>query len=316
MGMSATAKYLIRRAIFVLAALVCASVIMFAISRMGGPGATILLVRGLCGCYGISEETLAFRETLKRPTAVQYVEWGRDVARGDFGRTNLSERLVTDVIRETGGNTVKLVLSGLLFAVVVGAPLGALAAVNRRARIWGFIGGIVSLFGRAMPAFLVGVALIFVFAPTWTWETATYGGWSAKNFVLPAIAAGLGAAAGCFRITRSATRDALNSDFFRFARDNGAGSSAAARKRALKSALVPALAVSSLLTAALINGAVVAEVVFGWPGLGRVAVVEAVNNHDFQLLLGAVFAFTAIYLTMNFAADALRAWADPRIRYS
>ena len=316
MGMSATAKYLIRRAIFVLAALVCASVIMFAISRMGGPSATFMLLRDACGCYGISEEGLELMEKLERvPTAVQYLEWGGDVAQGDWGRTGAYERPVTAVIRETGGNTVKLVLGGWLFALIVGVPLGVLAAVNR-ARIWGFIGGIVSLFGRAMPAFLVGVALLFVFAPTWTWETAIYGGWSAKHFVLPAIAAGLGAAAGCFRITRSATRDALNSDFFRFARDKGAGKSAAVRKRALKSALVPALAVSSLLTAALINGAVAAEVVFGLPGLGRAAVIEAVNNNDFRLLLGAVFAFTAIYLTMNFAADALRAWADPRIRYS
>ena len=316
--MSATAKYLIRRAIFVLAALICASVIMFAISRMGGPSATFMLLRGACGCYGISEEGLELMEKLERvPTAVQYLEWGGDVAQGDWGRTGAYERPVTDVIRETGGNTVKLVLGGLLFALIVGVPLGVLAAVNR-ARIWGFIGGIVSLFGRAMPAFLVGIALISVFALTWEIFPAEfeYGGWSAKNFVLPAIAAGLGAAAGCFQIARSATRDALNSDFFRFARDSGAGKSAAVMKRALKSALVPALAVSSLLTAALINGAVVAEVVFGLPGLGRAAVVEAVNNNDFRLLLGAVFAFTAIYLTMNFAADALRAWADPRIRYS
>ena len=309
------AKYLIRRAIFVLAAFACATVIMFAISRMGGAHTTFTIVRGLCGCYGVSEEGYAFMEALERPTAVQYLEWGKDVAQGDFGRTALAERPVADVIQETGGNTVKLVLGGWLFAIIVGVSLGVLSAVNR-ARIWGFIGGVISLFGRAMPAFLVGAALILLFAATWEIFPKPLEYWSAKHFVLPAIAAGLGAAAGYFSATRSAAREALSSDFFRLARGKGAGKSAAARKYALKKALIPTLAVSSLLTAALINGAIVVEVVFGLPGLGRVAVVEAVNNHDFHLLLGAVFVFTAIYLTMNFAADALRAWADPRIRYS
>ena len=312
------AKYLIRRAIFVLAAFACATVIMFAISRMGGPFATLAIVKGICGCYGISEEKMAFmEETLTRPTAVQYLEWGMDVAQGDLGTTGVYERSVARVIQETVGNTLKLVLGGWLFALAVGVPLGVLAAVNR-ARIWGFIGGIVALFGRAMPAFLVGAALILVFAATWEIFPAgfEYGGASAKHFVLPIIAAGLGAAAGYFSATRSAAREALSSDFYRLARDKGAGKSAAARKYALKKALIPTLAVSSLLTAGLINGAVVAEVAFGLPGLGRAAVVRSLAYDDHQLLFGAVFVFTAIYLIMNFAADTLRAWADPRIRYS
>ena len=312
------AKYLIRRAIFVLAAFACATVIMFAISRMGGPFATLAIVKGVCGCYGISEEKMAFmEETLTRPTAVQYLDWGMDVAQGDLGTTGVYERSVTDVIQETGWNTVKLVFGGWLFALMVGVPLGVLAAVNR-ARIWGFIGGTIALFGRAMPAFLVGAALILVFAATWEIFPAgfEYGGVTPKHFVLPVIAAGLGAAAGYFRVTRSAAREALNSDFIRLARDKGAGKSAAARKYALKKALVPTLAVSSLLTAGLINGAVAAEVVFGLPGLARAAVVRSLAHEDHQLLFAAVFIFTAIYLIMNFAADPLRAWADPRIRYS
>ena len=312
------AKYLIRRAIFVLAAFACATVIMFAISRMGGPFATLAIVKGICGCYGISEEKMAFmEETLTRPTAVQYLEWGKDVAQGDLGTTGVYERPVADVIQESGWNTVKLVLGGWLFAIIVGASLGVLSAVNR-ARIWGFIGGIVSLFGRGMPDFLVGAALILVFAATWEIFPAgfEYGGASAKHFVLPAIAAGLGAAAGYFSATRSAARAALSSDFSRLARDKGEGKSAAARKYALKKALIPTLAVSSLLTAGLINGAVVSEVAFGLPGLGRAAVVRSLAYDDHQLLFAAVFVFTAIYLIMNFAADTLRAWADPRIRYS
>ena len=302
-------------------ALACATVIMFAISRMG-EATPSFLVRGACACQPNMKEVRASFADLARPLAVQYLDWGWDLARGDylrgdFGRTRF--RPVADVIQETGWNTVKIILGGWLFAVAVGASLGVLSAVSRRARIWGFIGGIVAMFGRSMPAFLVCLALIWVFAPTWTWETRAYGWWNAKDFVLPAIAAGLGAAAVYFRITRSATREALNSDFIRFAREKGAGASAAARKRAVKNALVPTLAASSLLTAALINGAVVAEYVFGWPGLARAAVAEALDmpyRNPYGLLFASVFVFTAIYLIMNFAADALRAWADPRIRYT
>ena len=87
-------------------------------------------------------------------------------------------------------------------------------------------------------------------------------------------------------------------------------------KHAFKNAVIPPLTFSALLLAGLMNGAVVAEVVFSWPGLGRVALFEAVGNNDYPLLIGAVFIFTIIYLIMNFVADMLYAWVDPRIRYS
>ena len=192
----------------------------------------------------------------------------------------------------------------------------------KRATIWDYIGRGFALFGQALPAFWVGVMLVLIFSVNLEWLPAAFknepgeAGFSWRHFILPTITIGWGAAAGYLRITRSAMLEVLDSEFVKLARAKGMGTSAVVWKHAFKNALIPPLTLSALLLAGLMNGAVVAEVVFAWPGLGRVALLEAVNNNDFPLLTGAVFIFTIIYLIMNFIADLLYAWADPRIRYA
>ena len=141
-------------------------------------------------------------------------------------------------------------------------------------------------------------------------------GFSFKHYILPTLTLAWFPAAGYLRLMRSAMLDVLDSEYVKLARAKGVGVNTIIWKHAFKNALIPPLTVSALLLAGLMNGAVVAEVVFAWPGLGRIALVEAVNNNDFPLLTGAIFIFTIIYLVMNFVADMLYAWADPRIRYS
>ncbi len=188
----------------------------------------------------------------------------------------------------------------------------------KRGTVWDYIGRGVALFGQALPPFWLGVMLVLIFSVYWEIFPAAFkgDGFSIKHFILPTITIGWGAAAGYLRITRSAMLEVLDSEFVKLARAKGSGANSVIWKHAFKNALIPPLTLSALLLAGLMNGAVVAEVVFAWPGLGRVALVEAVNNNDFPLLTGAVFIFTIIYLIMNFVADMLYAWADPRIRYS
>ena len=315
------AKYLIRRATFVVVALIGATVIVFAISRMGGIGDPFMYGT-LCACYGVPQEYMdRIEEMAETPIAVQYLEWGGELVRGDLGITARERRSVLDAVQDRFGDSLLLAFSGWAFALTVGVPLGVLAAVNR-ARIWGVIGGILSMFGRGMPVFWLGIMLILAFAMIWEIFPAPAldaDGFGVKVFVLPTIAVGLGIAAGYFRATRAAALDAMNSDIFgrpRAANDDEGRTRSALRKRAVRSAIVAALALSPFLLAALVNGVVAAEVVFALPGIGREAVSEAVVNDDFALLVGAVFAFTAIYLIMNFMADTLRAFADPRISYA
>ena len=315
------AKFLIRRVIFVFVALLGATAVVFALSRLAGD--PVLLYAKPAG-YGTSEEYLDnLRRKLgtDRPLVVQYFRWVWQLAQGDLGRTLLAERPVIDVIQEKIWNTFQIAFTGWFFATIIGVPLGVLSAV-KRATIWDYIGRSFALFGQALPAFWVGVMLVLIFAVTFEWLPAAFKndpgetGFSWKHFILPTITIGWGAAAGYLRITRSAMLEVMDSEFVKLARAKGMGTSPVIWKHAFKNALIPPLTLSALLLAGLMNGAVVAEVVFAWPGLGRVALLEAVNNNDFPLLTGAVFIFTIIYLIMNFIADLLYAWADPRIRYS
>jgi peptide/nickel transport system permease protein len=308
--------FLIRRLAFVLIALLGATAVVFGLSRMAGD--PVLLYAKPAG-YGSEDYLDNLRKKLgtDRPLVVQYLRWVGQLVQGDLGRTLLAERPVIEVIKEKIWNTFQLAFAGWAFATVVGVPLGVLSAV-KRGTYWDYVGRSVALFGQALPAFWVGVMLVLVFAVTWEIFPAAFKGegFSIKHFILPTITIGWGAAAGYLRITRSAMLEVLDSEFVKLARAKGAGSRSVIWKHAFKNALIPPLTLSALLLAGLMNGAVVVEVVFAWPGLGRVALVEAVNNNDFPLLTGAVFVFTIIYLIMNFVADMLYAWADPRIRYS
>ena len=308
--------FLIRRLAFVLIALLGATAVVFGLSRMAGD--PVLLYAKPAG-YGSEDYLDNLRKKLgtDRPLVIQYIKWVGQLAQGDLGRTLLAERPVIEVINEKIWNTFQLAFAGWAFATIIGVPLGVLSAV-KRGTYWDYLGRSIALFGQALPAFWVGVMLVLVFAVTWELFPAAFKGegFSWKHFVLPTITIGWGAAAGYLRITRSAMLEVLDSEFVKLARAKGAGSTSVIWKHAFKNALIPPLTLSALLLAGLMNGAVVAEVVFAWPGLGRVALVEAVNNNDFPLLTGAVFVFTIIYLIMNFVADMLYAWADPRIRYS
>ena len=323
-------SFLIRRLAFVLVSLIGATAIVFALSRMAGD--PILLYAKPYG-YGDTEEylnNLRAHLGLDQPLVVQYVKWVWQLAQGDLGLTLLSRRPVIDVIGEKIWNTFQLAFTGWLFATILGVPLGVLSAV-KRGTFWDYIGRGFALFGQALPAFWVGVMLVLIFSVTLEMLPTAfkappnvpddYSHWNPwglypEYFILPTITIGWGAAAGYLRITRSAMLEVMDSEFVKLARAKGASTSSVVWKHAFKNALIPPLTVSALLLAGLMNGAVVAEVVFAWPGLGRIALVEAVNNNDFPLLTGAIFIFTIIYLVMNFVADILYAWADPRIRYS
>lgn len=315
-------SFLIRRIAFVFVSLIGATAIVFALSRMAGDP---ILLYAKPHNYGDTEEYLQqLREHLglDRPLVVQYAKWVWQLMQGDLGLTLLARRPVIDVIQEKIWNTFQLAFTGWLFATVLGVPLGVLSAV-KRGTFWDYLGRGFALFGQALPAFWVGVMLVLIFAVTWNLLPAAFKaptddqyGFHPEYFILPTITIGWGAAAGYLRITRSAMLEVLDSEFVKLARAKGATTSSVIWKHAFKNALIPPLTVSALLLAGLMNGAVVAEVVFAWPGLGRIALVEAVNNNDYPLLTGAIFIFVIIYLVMNFVADMLYAWADPRIRYS
>ena len=289
-------RFLIRRAVFAVITLITATAVVFMLSRAAGDPR---LLYAKPGGYGISQQNwdaLGVKLGLDKPLPIQYLVWISRVVRGNLGKTIVSEKPVSDLIRAKVGATLQLAVGAWIFATLLGILLGVLSAVNRGG-LFDYLGRGFAMFGQAVPSFWIGIMGIYLFGTVAGW-LPTFGrgdttesflhNW--KHFVLPVSTLGFGAAAGYVRLTRSAMLDVLDSEYVRLARAKGVRSQAVLWKHAFRNALISPLTYSGLLLASFLGGAVVIESVFAWPGLGRLA-TEAVFNNDFPVLTGTVLVF-------------------------
>jgi peptide/nickel transport system permease protein len=305
--------------LFVILSLFAVTILVFTLSRtMGDP----LLLYAKEG-YGRSPEQLEALKAylgLDRPLIVQYFMWLGNALTGDLGNSLVDRRSVSQLIFQRLPATIQLGLAGWALATLVGVPLGVLSSV-KRATFWDYFGRTFALFGQAAPAFWLGIVSILVFAlmlgwfPTSTRPTDVPFTTQIKYFVLPTLVLAWGPTAAYLRLTRSAMLDVLDSEYIKLARAKGVPSWAVIWKHAFKNALIPPVTVSVVLLASYLNGAVVVEQIFAWPGIGRLG-LTALNNNDFPLLTGVVLLITILYLTAYFISDIVYVFLDPRIRYS
>lgn len=301
--------------------LVAATLIVFVLSRATGDP---LLLYAKPGGYGVSEEqieALTKKLALDKPLIVQYFIWLGRVSQGDFGKTILAERDVRTVVTEKLGATIQLGLMSWVFATLVGVPLGVLSAV-KRGSVWDYSGRIFALFGQASPVFLTGILGILLFAVILGWLPAgsrpihqPFWPNQFKALIMPTIALGWLPAATYLRLTRSSMLEVLDSEYVKLARAKGVKSYSVIWKHAFRNALISPITVSALILIGFLEGAVVVESVFAWPGVGRLA-VDAIHNNDFPLLTGVIFMFAALYVTGSLIADLTYSIVDPRIRYN
>ena len=312
-------RFLVRRALFIVISLFGATIVIFSMTRLAhDPRELFVPDTG----YGMSEEqweALGDRMGFNKPIPVQYLLWVGKLLRGDFGTSIHQELEVRDIILSKMGATIQLAVGGWVFAILVGVPLGVAAATSR-GTVWDYLSRGFALFGQALPQFWTGIMAILIFAVLLQWLPArTRGddsGFHVKYYILPSIVLGWPAAAGIMRLTRSAMLEVLDSEFVKLARAKGLGRFQVIWKHALKNALIPPLTSALLLMAGYLNGALVVETVFSWPGIGWIALNKAVYDNDFPLLQGTVFVFILFYLFFAVVADSLYAMIDPRIRYS
>ena len=312
-------RFLIRRALFIVISLFGATIVIFSMTRLAhDPRELFVPDTG----YGMSEEqweALGDRMGFNKPIPVQYLLWVGKLLRGDFGTSIHQELEVRDIIASKMGATIQLAVGGWVFAILVGVPLGVAAATSR-GTVWDYLSRGFALFWQALPQFWTGIMAILIFAVLLQWLPAgTRGdgsGFNVKYYILPSIVLGWPAAAGIMRLTRSAMLEVLDSEFVKLARAKGLGRFQVIWKHALKNALIPPLTSALLLMAGYLNGALVVETVFSWPGIGWIALNKAVYDNDFPLLQGTVFVFILFYLFFAVVADILYAMIDPRIRYS
>ncbi|MDP2950363.1 MAG: ABC transporter permease, partial [Chloroflexota bacterium] len=180
-----------------------------------------------------------------------------------------------------------------------------------------YLGRGFAVFGQALPPFWVGIMFIVLFSQILEWLPSGTRGetFDIRDFILPAVTLGWYPAASILRLTRSAMLEILDSEYIKFARAKGVREWMVIWKHALKNSLIPPLTAALLLMAGFLQGALVVEYVFSWPGVGRLALYKAVWDNDFPLLLGAVFVFVIIYLIFALVADIAYGYIDPRIRY-
>jgi peptide/nickel transport system permease protein len=302
-------RYVLRRLLEMLGALLAMSLIVFVLSRALGDPVALML-----SDYATEADRAAMRSELgiDRSWPAQYLSFVGHALRGDLGRSIGGARApVAQIIATRLPASLKLAGVALVLSLVVGIPLGVAAAtrydtwIDTAART-------VALLGQAVPQFWLGIVLIFVFSVQLRWlPTSGYGGFA--HFVLPAITMALFTIAAVARLTRIGMLDALDSEYVRLARMKGLPESAVIWKHALGNSLVPVLTYMGAFFATMVTGAVVIETVFGWPGVGRLA-YEAIIDRDYPLMQGVVLVMTSLFMLANFSVDLLHAWIDPRVR--
>jgi peptide/nickel transport system permease protein len=257
------------------------------------------------------QEQIRERLGLDEPLHVQYVSYMAGLATGDLGRSFNGEPVI-DVLLDRLPATASLAFTALLVAVLLGVPLGVLSAVYQGSPIDIFSRS-VALFGQSVPAFWLAIMLVLIFAVILRIFPVAYSQ-GPESYVLPSIAVGWAAVAGIARLVRSSMLDVLGSDYVRMARAKGLPPHIVVLKHGLRSAIVPVLTFSGLVLGSFLNGSVVVETVFAWPGIGKLT-LDAVNGRDFPVVQGAVLLIAVFFITINLAVDLLYAVVDPRIRY-
>jgi len=198
-------------------------------------------------------------------------------------------------------------------AIALGLALGTLAAVHHR-RLLDYAATASALAGISLPSFWFGLVMILIFSYYLRWLPPA-GADTAGSLVLPAVTLGTEAASIIARLCRSSLLEVLRQEFIRTARAKGAADARVLYRHGLRNALIPMLSIVGLQFAGLLGGAVIVESVFGWPGIGRLA-VDAIMNRDIPVIQGVVLVAAAIFVAVNLGVDLLYAVADPRIRYS
>jgi len=253
---------------------------------------------------------------LDRGLARQYGCWLDRLAHGDLGESYRSKRAVTAIIADRIWPTAQLALAAIALQLVIGVPLGVVAAI-RRGR-WPDAGAqLVGLLGQSAPPFFVGTVLLYLFAYRWGWFPLSgygAGGWDRlAHLALPAMTLAAVGVAYYARVLRSELIEVLREDYVRTARAKGLPERAVIGRHALRNALGPLVTLIGLDLGVLLGGAVVVELIFAWPGLGR-EILQATLEVDIPLIVGVVLITAVAIALANLVVDLAAPWIDPRLR--
>lgn len=303
------ARFLLRRAlhaILVIAGVTCLT--FFVLRLVPGDPARVILPPGTA-----EESVQLVRQQLgtDQPLPVQFERFIGDLARGDLGISFRYRQPVLAIVLRAYPATLALAAAAMLTALVVSIPLGILAALRRGGLLDRMV-LILSVAGQSLPNFWVGVMLVLLFAVDRPWFPAIgMDGW--RSFVLPTVTLALVLVAVLIRTLRQSMIEALGGDYVRTARAKGLASWRIVLVHAFKNALLPFVTVAGLQVGLILGGAFVVELIFNWPGVGRLA-LEAIQARDFPLVQGVVILVAAAFILVNLLVDLIYAGLNPRVR--
>jgi peptide/nickel transport system permease protein len=303
-------RYIARRVLQSLLALLAMSLVVFSLARItGNPLDVMLPLEATREDY----ERVSKHWGLDRPLTTQYVIFLGKALGGDFGPSwKWPGYSAMGLVWQRLPATLQLAGFALLISVVIALPIGVLAAVMK-GTVWDSAAKIIALLGQSLPAFWLGIVLMWIFAVHLGWfPTSGKGGLS--HMILPAITLGWFQVAALMRLVRSSMLEVLDSEFVKLSRIKGLSESKVVWKHCLRNAAIAPLTFFAIIAGVLMTGAVVTESVFSWPGTGLL-VVDAVRARDFQVVQAVVIVFAGIFIVTNLLVDVLYAYLDPRIRY-
>lgn len=248
---------------------------------------------------------------LDRPLYEQYARYFVGIARGDFGVSIADERPVVEVVAESLPATIELALTSLLVALIVGVPLGVIAALNRNKAIDRFV-MTFAVLGFSIPNFFLGILLILVFS-MWLRVLPSSGTGTFLHLIMPAITLGTAIAGSLARFTRSSLLEVLNKNYMRAAAAKGVPRNRRIALHALPNAAIPLLTVLGFKLGDLVAGAIITETVFAWPGVGRL-LVSSVTRRDLAVVQGVLIWAAFTMVIANLLVDLAYGWIDPRVR--
>jgi len=300
--------YIVRRAALVALVLFGVLTIVFFLQHLSGDPTNLLLP--IDAPEEIRAE-LRHQMGLDRPLLSQYIRFMGHVVQGDLGESYKFKQPALSLVMERLPATALLAGAALLMSVLLAVPLGVVAAVFRNSWIDALATG-VSLVGQATPVYWLGLLLILLFSVQLRWFPSMGGG-SLDALVLPAFTLAVFSMARITRITRSAVLEVLSQDHVRVARAKGLPEPMVLRKHVLRNAAIPVVTMIGLQLGALIGGAVITEMVFAWPGIGRLA-VNAVYARDFPVVQAVALMVAMAFSVINLFVDVLYAFLNPQIR--
>jgi len=311
-------RHISRRLLLAIPTLFAVFTVIFIIVRVA-PGDPATAVLG-DNASQQAVESLRERMGLNEPLWRQYLVFLGDLARGDLGDSLKTSQPVWNQIRTALPHTLELAIAATIIGLVTGVPIGIITAVRRNQ--WpDYVGRIVSLVGLSLPAFYLGILLMYFFAVRLNWFPAVGAppfsepGANLHHLVLPAVTLGLIETAYVSRMTRSAMIAVLTDDYIRTARAKGLQERAVLYKHALRAGLIPIVSLVGIFAIGLIGSSVLVEEVFARPGLGKL-MIGATKQKDYTSLQSIMVVYAFIIVIINIITDIIYTAIDPRVRYS